>query len=77
MKTLMTSGAIVTVLLLAACGETPQTASTPKSDVAPWQGVHGSHVAEGWTAGDKTSWEQQIRKRTLGQNEYSRTAFQP
>ena len=77
MKTLKLSGAIVAALLLTACGEKPQTAATPKADTPPWQGASNAYVAPGWTAGDKTRWEQQMRKRSQGQNEYSRTAVQP
>jgi len=67
----------VTGLSLAACGEKPQTAGTRKADVDPSQGAapgaDPAYTAEGWKAGDATSWETQLKARTQsGQNEYSR-----
>ncbi len=61
---------------LAACGEKPQTAATKKSDGKPWEGAQNSFVAQGWKAGDKDSWDAQMRTRSQGQNEYSRSAAQ-
>ncbi len=63
-------------VLLAACGERPQTAtaSHKKSDAPAYQGAPDDpFVVKGWTAGDKTSWENQIRQRNQLQNEYNRT----
>lgn len=69
-------GRIVLVAALAAalsaCGEKPQTAATKKADGKPWEGVQKSHVAQGWKAGDKASWESQMRVRAQSQNEYAR-----
>jgi hypothetical protein len=58
---------------LAGCGEKPQTATARKADVAPAKGGVSAHVAPGWKAGDNTSWEQHLKKRSEGQNEYTRT----
>ncbi|CAG2149061.1 hypothetical protein [Cupriavidus numazuensis] len=63
-------------VLLAACGEKAQTAtaSHKKSDAAAWQGAPDDpFVVKGWTVGDKTSWQNQIRQRNQLQNEYNRT----
>lgn len=68
MKTLLLPAALV--LLLAACGEYPQTvvykkgeyqgkADTRPADSAPWNG-------------DKAQWEKDIRARGQNQNEYKR-----
>ena len=61
---------------LAACGDQPQemNAAGVKQDPAPYTGVGKSqYVQNGWNAGDKTSWEQQIKARTqYGQNDYTR-----
>ncbi len=71
-------GLMLTVcVLLAACGEKPQTAGTRKADVDPMQGaskgVDPAYTAAGWKAGDATSWETQMKTRAQnGQNEYSR-----
>jgi hypothetical protein len=62
----------VTALGLAGCGEKPQTAATKKADSQAWQASSGSFVAEGWKVGDQASWEEQLRSRAQGQNDYSR-----
>jgi len=66
-------------LLLAACGEKPQTnAEGVKHDAVPWSGTGTQtntgtvFTAPGWKVGDKTAWEQQIKLRSNGQNEYTR-----
>jgi hypothetical protein len=65
-------------LALAACGEKTAGAAK-KADVPAWQGSTGASAygASGWKAGDQAAWEQQLRTRTQGQNEYSRAATQP
>ncbi len=63
-------------VLLAACGEKAQTAtaSHKKPDAPAYQGAPDDpFVVKGWTAGDKTSWQNQIRERNQLQNEYNRT----
>ena len=62
--------------LLIGCGEKPQTttASVKKTDAQAWQGTDNPYVANGWKAGDRTSWEEQMRARARGQNEYVRIA---
>ncbi|MBI3367639.1 MAG: hypothetical protein HY021_04060 [Burkholderiales bacterium] len=64
---------------LAGCGEKPQTAATHKSDEKASAGSHGNaaYSAPGWKAGDQASWEQQMKDRSQGQNEYARTAAKP
>ena len=64
-------------LLLGACGEKPQTAATHKADGKPWESAKTAYTTAGWTAGDKTAWEQQLRLRSQGQNEYSRAPAKP
>ena len=67
--------AVVALLTLSACGEQPQGMGGVKSDQAPYAGVGKSQYAQpGWNAGDKGSWEQQLKARAqYGQNEYTRT----
>jgi len=67
------------VALLAACSEKPQTnAEGVKLDAAPWTGTGKqadtgtAFTAPGWKVGDKTAWEQQIKLRSNGQNEYTK-----
>jgi hypothetical protein len=60
---------------LAACGESPQTANRVKQDSAAFQGTGKSapFMANGWKAGDRTSWEQQLKTRVQqGQNDYAK-----
>lgn len=67
---------VVAGTLLAACGDKPQTASNShkRSDTLPYEGAaKDPFVAKGWTPGDRTSWENQIRQRNQYQNEYTRT----
>jgi hypothetical protein len=64
---------------LVACGEKAQTAgdrNAKKADAKAWEGSQdGSYTANGWKAGDKDSWEAQMKARAQrGQNEYSRAA---
>ena len=62
-------------LALSACSEKPQAAQTRKSDAKPWDGAPGDpYTVSGWKAGDQQSWEEQMRIRAQGQNEYSRAA---
>ncbi|CAN7597776.1 MULTISPECIES: hypothetical protein [unclassified Variovorax] len=68
------------VLLLAACGEKPQTnAEGVKLDAAPWTGTGTQQnagtafTASGWQVGDKNAWQQQLKTRAQnGQNDYVR-----
>lgn len=59
-------------MLLAACGEKDQSqkAAAGKSDGEPWQGAKNGFVVKGWTPGDKSSWEAELRTRAQAQNEY-------
>ena len=67
----------LTAVLLVGCGEKPQSAATLKSDGRPWETAQTAYTAQGWKAGDKASWEQQLRARSQGQNEYSRAPAKP
>ena len=70
----------LTVLLLglalglAACGEKAQVASGKKPDQKASAGAEGGNVDPAWKVGDQASWDQQIRNRAQGQNEYTRSA---
>ena len=72
------SMAMAGLLALAACGEPAQdlTGLGVKQDAAPHTGVGASKYAEpGWKAGDRNSWEQQLKTRAAyGQNEYTRVS---
>jgi hypothetical protein len=65
----------VGTLALAACAEREQTASGIKSDAAPFNGTNHQppFMATGWKPGDRNSWEQQMKVRTMqGQNDYAK-----
>ena len=65
-------GLTVLILVLAACGEKPQTAgSVKKTDGKIWEASDNAYIASGWKAGDRTSWEEQMRKRAQSQNDYA------
>jgi hypothetical protein len=60
-------------VVLAACGDKPQTAGGIKQDAAPYAGTGKPYVDRGWKEGDKVSWEQHLKARTqAGQNDYSK-----
>jgi hypothetical protein len=61
---------------LAGC-EKAQTLdpSASKPDAQAWtesEAANPAYKAPGWKAGDKTAWEEQIRKRNQAQNDYVR-----
>jgi hypothetical protein len=64
------------VALLGACSEKPQGVGVPKSATPAWQGAQDPFVAPGWKVGDQASWQEQLRNRSKGQNEYLRIAGQ-
>lgn len=74
-RTFVSLGLAVAAAALTACGEKPQEMGGSRSDAAPYAGVGQSPFQQpGWTAGDKTSWEQQLKARAqYGMNDYSRT----
>jgi hypothetical protein len=60
-------------VVLAACsdpGNRPPGVRAP--DQKTWQGAADPYVAPGWKPGDEHSWDEQMRKRAQGQNEYVR-----
>jgi hypothetical protein len=71
------SAAAVAALLLTACSEEPQTAQTRKSDTRPWETAQNAYLATGFKPGDPGGWEQQMRQRAQGQNEYTRVQAGP
>ncbi len=61
-------------VLLAACGELDQSQAADRyqPDAKAYEGAKNAYVVPGWTPGDKTAWEKQIRTRGQTQNEYQR-----
>ena len=58
---------------LAACSERAQVTGGKKPDQKASAGAEGGNVDPGWKVGDQASWEQQLRSRSQGQNEYARS----
>jgi lipopolysaccharide export system protein LptC len=75
--TLLLLALMASCLTITACGEKAEAKATGKKGDAPaYSGAtqeNKAFSAQGWTAGDKASWEQQMRARSQGQNEYLRT----
>jgi hypothetical protein len=65
---------ILALTALAACTEKPQAlnSSGTKVDAPAFQGTGMAFSVPGWKAGDKASWEQQLKTRTQNQNDYTR-----
>jgi hypothetical protein len=59
---------------LTGCGEEPQqgTQAARKVDTQSWDGAQAKFTANGWQAGDRASWERQLKERSQRQNEYVR-----
>jgi len=59
-------------LALAGCAEREQTATGIKSDQQVFAGTNKQppFMAAGWKPGDRAAWEQQMKVRTQGQNDY-------
>lgn len=71
-RTFMAMAVACTLATLAACGEKPQTGAGIRSDAPPYAGTGSQFTQPGWKAGDKASWEAQLKARQQGQNEYPR-----
>ena len=69
--------ALAAVVLLSGCEKSQVSQQTQrKPDVAAYQGTDNAFADTSWKRGDSAAWEEQLRKRSQGQNEYSR-ASQP
>jgi len=80
MRSLVAATTVAMLLVLAACGEKPQTIAQggQKKDVnKAWDTSQNPYLASGWQPGDKASWEAQMHARAQGQNENSRIAAVP
>lgn len=58
-------------LLLAACGEKPQSLAGKQihGSEPSWQGPVTRFTEPGWKVGDQNSWTQHMQARAQGQNE--------
>ncbi len=76
MKPMPTMAALLLAAALAGCAEKPQTHVERKSDDKAAAGAQNNFVSPGWKPGDEASWEQQMKNRAQGQNEYARASAQ-
>ena len=71
-------GALAIAVLLSGCAEKTQdpvhkqAGTTVTRDTPPWEAQRTPFTAAGFTAGNKASYEDSLKQRTLGQNEYVR-----
>jgi len=76
MKARLLIATAVSLLALAGCERAQtQDASARKIDTPAWaksEAANPAFAAAGYTAGDKTAWENQLRKRNQAQNDYVR-----
>ena len=75
MRTAIVLIAAMLSFVVAGCAEREQTASGIKSDAAPYSGTSKQppFTAAGWKQGDRNSWEQELKVRTVqGQNDYAK-----
>ena len=71
MKLLLT---LIAAAGLVACSDKPQSLGTPAQDTSPSVGTGKAYTVGGWKAGDKASWESQLKARAqYGQDDHSRT----
>ena len=64
---------VALALGLGGCekSQTVASGSQKKADTPSWQAASSVYAAPGWTPGDKTSWEAQLRNRAQAQNDYA------
>lgn len=77
-RAMVALAAALGAVALAGCGEKPQTSTLVngkyqgKADTTPWSNSPLGYDGGKWTAGDKASWNDELKNRTLHQNEYVR-----
>ncbi|MBI4290539.1 MAG: hypothetical protein HY661_03550 [Betaproteobacteria bacterium] len=79
-RALLAGVVVLASSLVSGCGERAQVVDYTsgkyqgKTDTRPWENDPGAarYTTSKWTPGNKTSWEEAIRVRNQGQNEYGR-----
>lgn len=68
-----TLAATAALVALTACGEKPQTSGGNTKVTPAYAGTGSQYMQPDWKAGDKASWEAQLKARQQNtQNEYPR-----
>jgi hypothetical protein len=70
------ASALLGLALLAGCSDKPQGMVSPKGAMQAYQGSQDPFVVPDWKVGDQASWQAQLNKRALAQNEYVRIGTQ-
>ncbi len=74
MRTLALMGLAALLVAVSACTERPQSLPSKVAGAPAYMGTGVSSFTDaGWKAGDATSWEEQMRRRSQSQNEYVRS----
>ena len=75
-RRLQIAAMVSVAMVTAGCGDKPQDlnpGSASKKDATAFSGTGSAYMAQGWKAGDKTSWEQHLKARAQnGQNDYTK-----
>jgi hypothetical protein len=74
MSRLLAACGVIAIVALSACTERAQTTASDagkKADAPGWQPANSAYLAPGWTPGDRTSWEAQLRNRAQAQNDFA------
>ncbi len=66
------TAAVAVAAALSACSEPVQTVTPRRVDTKAWEGPDSVYTAGSWKAGDRTSWDEQMRTRAQAQNEYTK-----
>ena len=78
MRRMMLGAAVIAALVIAGCGEQAQVTVYKqgkyqgKPDMQPWDNAPLSYGDGSWAKGDRSSYEAQLSKRVMNQNEDNR-----
>jgi hypothetical protein len=64
--------AVAALTTLAGCAEREQNSSGVKSDSPSYRGTGMPYALPDWKQGDRASWEQTLKTRVQGQDDYAR-----
>jgi hypothetical protein len=69
---LLSAAAFAGGVLLGCSERSQEMDAADRPHPTAWQGTDNGYTEPGWKAGDAQSWDEQMRRRAQGQNEYSR-----
>jgi hypothetical protein len=72
-RKLMTLGVVAAAFTLSACSEVPQgVVGGKKPDEKAYVAADNKFVVSGWKSGDPVTWENQLKVRSQGQDDYTK-----